>query len=400
MRAYERFLNYVKFDTASDPDCMEHPSTKKQKALSSYLADELKALGLVDVCVTKAGYTLGTLPASAGREGDPAIGFIAHIDTSPDISGKDIHARLIKNYDGGDIELCPGCVMSPAVFPHMLDHKGETMIVTDGSTLLGADDKAGIAEIVAALETIITEKRPHAALKIAFTTDEEVGRGVDCFDVPAFGASYAFTLDGGEINRYSCETFNAAAAVIDINGKNIHPGDAKNKMLNACTLAMEFDALLPAGQRPQYTSGREGFYHLNNMTACEEHAKLKYIIRDHDREKFEQKKQLVSDAALFMNRKYGDGTVAAAVTDSYYNMYEILKNYPDIEQKIVKAMRSVGLDPVSEPVRGGTDGARLSFMGLPCPNLPTGGHNYHGRYEYITVEAMDKAVDIILALIA
>lgn len=400
MRAYERFLNYVKFDTASDPECSEHPSTKKQLELSKFLAAELKDLGLNEVEVTGAGYVLATLPATAGLEDRPTVGLIAHIDTSPDISGANVNPKIIENYNGGDIELGAGYTLSPNEFPALLKHKGSSLIVTDGTTLLGADDKAGIAEIVAAVEQLIETGAPHGKIRIAFTTDEEVGRGVDCFDVKGFGADYAFTLDGGDLEYYACETFNAASAVIEIKGKNIHPGTAKGKMTNAAMLAMEYDRLLPEKERPEFTAGREGFFHLNSLTGCEENAKLKYIIRDHDREIFELRKQTAQSAADKLNEKYGDGTVTATITDSYYNMYEVLKNYPDIEGKIVAAMKAAGIEnPKAEAVRGGTDGARLSFMGLPCPNLPTGGYNYHGRFEYISIEAMDTAVNIILELL-
>lgn len=400
MKAYERLINYAKFDTTADAECLNHPSTEKQKLLSNHLAKELAEMGLCGVQVTDAGYVLASLPATEGCKERPAIGLIAHIDTSPDISGQGVKPQVFKNYDGGDVAIGHGYVLSPKEFPELASHRGKTLITTDGSTLLGADDKAGIAEIMAALDCIIAEKRPHGELKIAFTTDEEVGRGVDCFDVPAFGAQYAYTVDGGEIDRYSCETFNAAAAVIEIRGKNIHPGSALGKMINAAMVACEYDSMLPQRERPQYTSGREGFFHMNYLRGCEEEAKIKYIIRDHDRACFEERKKKAAAAADQLNLKYGEGTVTATITDSYYNMQEILKDYPQIEAKIIEAMKAAGIEnPISEPVRGGTDGSRLSFMGLPCPNLPTGGSNFHGRFEYITAEDMETAVKIILSLV-
>ena len=400
MKAYERLIAYAKYDTTADHESMTHPSTEKQRLLADALAGELLELGLKGVEVTKAAYVLAELPATPGCEKLPAIGLIAHIDTCPDISGSGVNPQLFRNYDGRDVSIGNGYLLSATEFPELAEQAGKTLITTDGSTLLGADDKAGIAEIVTALERIIDEKLPHGCLKIAFTTDEEVGRGVDCFDVPAFGADYAYTVDGGDIDKYSCETFNAAAAVIDIKGKNIHPGSALGRMINAAMLACEYDSLLPARERPQFTSGREGFYHMNYLSGCEESAKIKYIIRDHDRAAFEARKQRAAEAAEELNRKYGAGTVTATVTDRYYNMQEILKDFPAIEAKIIEAMKEAGIEnPISEPVRGGTDGSRLSFMGLPCPNLPTGGHNFHGRFEYITVEDMDTVVSIILNLV-
>ena len=400
MRAYERLLHYVTYDTASDPNCEAHPSSARQLVLSQELARELTELGLADVSVTDAGYVLATLPATAGWENKPVVGLIAHIDTSPDLSGKDVKARIVAPYDGGDVELGHGYVLSSREFPDLKKYEGQSLIVTDGTTLLGADDKAGVAEIMTALEQLLTTGAPHGTLKIAFTTDEEVGRGVDCFDVKAFGADYAYTVDGGDLDYYAIETFNAAAADIRITGRNIHPGSAKGKMINAARIACEFDSLLPAAERPEFTEGREGFFHLQNVEANEEAAHMQYIIRDHDRARFEHRKQQLQTVADLLADKYGRSVVQCRINDSYYNMYEVLKNYPDIEKKIVRAMKAAGIDaPKAEPVRGGTDGARLSFMGLPCPNLPTGGYNFHGRYEYISAEAMDTAVQLLLELV-
>lgn len=402
MTASERLIAYAKYDTASDPDSASSPSTEKQKRLSEALARELAQLGLADARTDDYGYVYASLPASKGAESATAIGLIAHVDTSPDAPGANVRPRIVKNYQGGDITLNEqqGISLSPRDYPYVEDYRGQDLIVTDGTTLLGADDKAGVAEIMTALERIISEKLPHCALKIAFTPDEEVGRGVDHFDVKGFAAPYAYTVDGGLTDSYNIETFNAASAEVIIHGRNIHPGDAKGKMRNASLIAMEFNALLPEHMRPDRTEGREGFYHLCSVSGAEEECRLRYIVRDHDRAEFERKKQRLCDIKKQLDEKYVEGTVELHVCDSYYNMREVLDNYPEIAERAVKAMKAVGVaEPKAVPVRGGTDGSRLSFMGLPCPNLPTGGRNGHSRFEFTSVQELNKVVDMLLALV-
>lgn len=400
MRAYERLLKYVKVWTTSDPESGTHPSTMRQFDLAHQLVQELKDLGLTDAHVDEHCYVYATLPATPGQESAKPLGFIAHMDTADDASGENVNPQIHPNYDGGKVVLpATGTVLDPAQFPFLTEMKGQTLITTDGSTLLGADDKAGVAEILAAAEYLKTARIKHATLKIAFTPDEEIGRGADKFDIPGFGADYAYTCDGGLIGEMEYETFNAAGATVDFKGLNIHPGSAKGKMVNAQYIAMEFQSLLPAAQKPEYTEGYEGFLHLTDMEGSVEHARLRYIIRDHDMGKFTEKKEIMAAAADFLNRKYGEGTVTLTVKDSYYNMREKIEPCFYIVERAMKAMRAVGMDAKTSPVRGGTDGARLSYEGLPCPNLCTGGDNYHGRFEYIPVEDMEKCVEMLISLL-
>lgn len=388
-----RFLRYVSFDTMSDENSPSCPSSEKQKLLGQALVAEMKALGIDDAHMDENGYVYGTLP---GDPSLPTIGLIAHMDTSPDASGADIKARIVE-YNGEDILLNEekGIYLREADYPSLKKNHGKHLIVTDGTTLLGSDDKAGIAEIMTAAERLIVQGGRHATVKIGFTPDEEIGRGADRFDVKGFGADYAYTADGGTIGEMEYENFNAAGAKVVFHGLNIHPGSAKEKMVNSMYLAMEFQSLLPAAQKPEYTEGYEGFIHLTHMEGQVEQSTLHYIIRDHDMGKFEVKKALMADAAAFLNRKYGENTVELTVQDSYYNMKTCIEPYYFVVEKAKEAMKAAGMDPVEVPIRGGTDGARLSYMGLPCPNLCTGGENYHGRFEYIPVEDMEKCVDML-----
>ena len=393
MELKERFLKYVGFDTQSDPESETYPSTAKQLILLNYLAEEMKELGLEDVEVDANGYAMGTIPATPGYEDRPVIGFISHVDTSPDMSGADIHPRIIENYDGGDICLNEQLTMTLADFPELAFFKGHTLITTDGTTLLGADDKAGVAEIMTAAEYLM--KHPevkHGRIRIGFTPDEEIGKGVDFFDVKHFGATFAYTVDGGFEGELEYENFNAASAVVTVHGRNVHPGSAKRCMVNAQLIAMEFHGMLPVHDRPEATEGYEGFSHLCAMQGEVELATLEYIIRDHDRASFEARKALFESAAAFLNAKYGAGTVEVALRDSYYNMREKIEPHMAIVEAAQQAMRDAGVTPRVVPIRGGTDGARLSYEGLPCPNLFTGGENYHGRFEYVPVEDMEAAV--------
>lgn len=394
MRAYERFLKYVRVDTTSDPArAGELPSSEGQFVLARQLVEEMRAMGIADAVVDKRCYVYGSLPATPGCKG--ALGLIAHMDTSPATSGKNVSPTLHPDYDGGDVRLPNGHVIPVATFPELKKLRGRTLITAGGDTLLGADDKAGIAEILTACEEIQREGIPHGKISIAFTPDEEIGCGADGFDVERFGAPWAYTVDGGAEGEIEYETFNAAAAKVVLHGVSVHPGSAKDIMVNACSLAMEFDSLLPARERPEFTEGREGFYHLDSMTANVERAELEYIIRDHDRGKLEERKAVVSRAADELNRRHGAGTVELTLTDSYYNMREVIEGHLHLVENAGEAIRRAGLTPLTQPVRGGTDGSRLSFMGLPCPNLGTGGYYFHGPNECITVEGMDKAVEII-----
>ena len=388
-----RFLRYVSFDTMSDENSPSCPSSEKQKLLGQALVAEMKALGIDDAHMDENGYVYGTVP---GDPSLPTIGLIAHMDTSPDASSANIKARIVE-YTGADILLNEekGIYLREADYPSLKKNHGKHLIVTDGTTLLGADDKAGIAEIMTAAERLIVQGGRHATVKIGFTPDEEIGRGADRFDVKGFGADYAYTADGGTIGEMEYENFNAAGAKVVFHGLNIHPGSAKDKMVNSMYLAMEFQSLLPAAQKPEYTEGYEGFIHLTHMEGQVEQSTLHYIIRDHDMGKFEVKKALMADAAAFLNRKYGENTVELTVQDSYYNMKTCIEPYFFVVEKAKEAMKAAGMDPVEVPIRGGTDGARLSYMGLPCPNLCTGGENYHGRFEYIPVEDMEKCVDML-----
>ena len=388
-----RFLRYVSFDTMSDENSPSCPSSEKQKLLGQALVAEMKALGIDDAHMDENGYVYGTVP---GDPSLPTIGLIAHMDTSPDASSANIKARIVE-YTGADILLNEekGIYLREADYPSLKKNHGKHLVVTDGTTLLGADDKAGIAEIMTAAERLMTQGGRHATVKIGFTPDEEIGRGADRFDVKGFGADYAYTADGGTIGEMEYENFNAAGAQVVFHGLNIHPGSAKDKMVNFMYLAMEFQSLLPAAQKPEYTEGYEGFIHLTHMEGKVEQSTLHYIIRDHDMGKFEVKKALMADAAAFLNRKYGENTVELTVQDSYYNMKTCIEPYFFVVEKAKEAMKAAGMDPVEAPIRGGTDGARLSYMGLPCPNLCTGGENYHGRFEYIPVEDMEKCVDML-----
>lgn len=394
----ERFINYAILPTNSDEHSDATPSTSKQLVLCELLASELKEAGLSDVRHSGNGYVYAKLPANTNKK-VPKIGFIAHVDTSPDMSDKNISPRVIK-YTGGDIVLNEelGIVMKLSEYPSLNKYIGEDMIVTDGTTLLGADDKAGVAEIMDMVIRLKESGQEHGDVLIGFTPDEEIGRGADKFDVPGFGADYAYTVDGGELGEIEYENFNAASAVITITGNSIHPGTAKNKMINANLIAFELNSLLPAWERPEHTDNYEGFFHLNNLEGSVEKAKMKYIIRDHDRIKFEDKKAKMTAACDFINQKYGRNIVECKITDSYYNMREIIENNYYIIDRLVKAMEDEGVKPIIKPIRGGTDGARLSFMGLPCPNISTGGENFHGKYEFITVQRLKKVSDILFRI--
>lgn len=399
MELKERFLKYVSFDTQSDENSETFPSTEKQKVLLSYLADEMRALGMTEVTMDAYGYVMGTIPASAGMENAPVIGFIAHVDTSPDMSGKDIKPRVIEDYDGTDIVLNGQLTMRVEEFPELKCFKGHTLIHTDGTTLLGADDKAGVAEIMTAAEYWMTHpEAKHGKIRIGFTPDEEVGRGVDYFDVAAFGADFAYTVDGGFEGELEYENFNAAGAKIHIQGRNVHPGYAKNKMLNAIEIACELNALLPAQERPQHTEGYEGFYHCVGFNGTVEQADLSYIIRDHDAGRFEQKKNYMWSCVDLLVKKYGQGVLSLQIKDQYYNMRKMVEPHPQVIEKAKQAMELAGVTPIVRPIRGGTDGARLSFMGLPCPNLFTGGMNFHGKFEYCSLTTMNRAWQVILNL--
>ena len=396
----DRFLRYVAIDTRSNEESETQPSEAKELNLLSLLRDELCAMG-IDAKLDEYGYVMARIPASEGVKG-PKVGFIAHVDTAPDASGKDVKPQIIKDYDGGAIELkgVPGLKLDPAEFPELLDHKGETVITTDGTTLLGADDKAGVAEIMDAVQHIVSHPEfRHGEIRIGFTPDEEIGRGVVKFDVPAFDADYAYTMDGGAVGELEFENFNAASAVVKIQGCNVHPGYAKGKMRNAILIAQEFNALLPVEQRPAFTEGYEGFYHIIDMKGSVENASITYIIRDHDREKFEERKAVIQHCADFINLRYGEGTAVAAVKDQYYNMRKEVEPHYHVVEKAVKAMEMAGIKPKIQPIRGGTDGANLSFRGLPCPNIFAGGYNFHGKMEWVPLESMQKASEVILNII-
>ncbi len=401
MESYERLLKYVTFFTASD-ECSESvPSTDRQFALANELVAELKSLGVNNAYVDDKCYVYAYLPATKGLEAVPAIGFIAHLDTAPDFNGDGCKPIIHKCYDGKDIELgAGGRTLKVSDFPHLQKLKGQTLITTDGETLLGADDKAGIADIITAVEQIISQDIPHGKICIGFTPDEEIGRGADCFDVKTFGAEYAYTVDGGAAGEIEYENFNAAAALWTINGINVHPGSAKNIMRNASLVAMEINAMLPSGEVPEKTEAYEGFYHLNEMKGCVESASLQYIIRDHSAEAFEAKLATMRLVEKLINEKYGAGTARLTIKEQYRNMAEKILPCFHIVEKAKKAMEQLGIEPVTVPIRGGTDGgARLSYMGLPCPNIGTGGFAFHGPFEHVTVEQMDKCVDIIIGIV-
>ena len=397
MELKERFLKYVGFDTQSDPESEKFPSTDKQLVLLKYLAEEMKSLGMEDVEMDSYGYVMGTVPVSPGYEDKKVIGFISHVDTSPDMNGADIRPQVIENYDGGDIRLNEELIMTLKDFPELSFFKGHTLITTDGTSLLGADDKAGVAEIMTAAEYLLTHPEiKHGKIRIGFTPDEEIGRGVDFFDVKRFGADFAYTVDGGFEGELEYENFNAAGAKIMIQGRNIHPGYAKDKMVNALQVAADLNSQLPACERPEHTEGYEGFYHLTGISGGVENATMEYIIRDHSREKFEAKKNYLLDVVDFLTKKYGEGVITLNLRDQYYNMREMVEPHPEVIDIAMKAMEEAGVTPLVRPIRGGTDGARLSYMGLPCPNLFTGGMNFHGKYEYCSLNTMQKAMRTIL----
>ncbi|MCI1639905.1 MAG: peptidase T [Bacteroidales bacterium] len=395
----DRFLRYISVDTQSNEESQTQPSTKKQLDLLKMLNTELNAMG-IDAAMDEYGYVMGTIPSNINKK-VPRIGFISHVDTAPDASGSNIKPQIIENYDGGEIPLkgVPGLALKPSEFPEMVKYKGETLITTDGTTLLGADDKAGVAEIMDAAQYIAEHPEfKHGEIKIGFTPDEEIGRGVVKFDVKKFGADYAYTFDGGEVGELEYENFNAASAVIKIQGMNVHPGYAKGKMKNAILIGMELNGLLPVEQKPEFTEGYEGFFHIVSFKGSVEEAVMSYIIRDHDRDIFESRKSMMEKCVDFINGKYGKGTATATIKDQYYNMRKEIEPHYHIVEKAVKAMEMAGIKPKIQPIRGGTDGANLSFKGLPCPNIFAGGLNFHGKMEFVPLESMEKASKVILNL--
>lgn len=397
----DRFLRYVAVDTQSDPESDSQPSAAKEFNLLKMLRDELHAMG-VEASLDEYGYVMAKIPSNCGKD-IPAVGFIAHVDTAPDASGDNIHPQIIRNYDGSDIPLkgVEGLYLKVSEFPELADYKGQTLITTDGTTLLGADDKAGVAEIMDAVQYIMAHPEfRHGDIMIGFTPDEEIGRGVAKFDVRKFGAKYAYTMDGGALGELEYENFNAAGATIRIQGRNIHPGYAKGKMLNAILIGMELNDMLPAWQRPEYTDGYDGFYHLISFKGEVETATFSYIIRDHDMDLYEQKKAYLEKCVEFINGKYGEGTASVEIKHQYYNMRKEVEPHYHIAEKAVKAMEAEGIRPKIQPIRGGTDGANLSFMGLPCPNIFAGGHNFHGKMEFVPLESMKKASKVILNIIS
>lgn len=402
-KVLERFLRYVKVDTQADDNSSTFPSTEKQKDLGRLLYRELKELGVEDSYFDEEyGYVYGKIPANDGGKNTKTIAFISHMDTSPSFSGTNVNPKLVENYDGKDIILndSENIVLSPSKFPELSDYIGKTLVTTDGTTLLGADDKAGVAEIMTMVEVLMNyDEIKHGPIAICFTPDEEIGAGVNHIDLNRLGADYAYTVDGGPLGELEYENFNAASAQCEIQGINVHPGYAKNKMKNATLIGMELEAMLPKEEKPQYTCGYEGFYHLSSIKGDEENAVLHYIIRDHDREKFEEKKEFIRGCGDFLNKKYGEGTVTLTIEDTYYNMKEKIEpEYFFLIEEAKKIMEELDIIPKIVPIRGGTDGARLSFMGLPCPNLCAGGHNFHGRYEFCCVESMEKIVQLLIML--
>ena len=395
----ERFLNYTKFDTQSAEDSDTVPSTDKQLVFAEYLKKELVREGFEDVKLDDKGYLYATLKSNMGKQKVPTIGFISHYDTSPDCSGANIKAHIVNNYDGSDILLSEGIVSSPKKFPELLKHVGEDLIVTDGHTLLGADDKAGIAEIIQAMCYLRDHKEiKHGDIRVGFNPDEEIGMGAHHFDVERFGCEWAYTMDGGDLGELEYENFNAASAKITIHGVSVHPGYAKGKMINANRLAVELASMLPADETPETTEGYEGFFHLLGMNTNTEKAQLSYIIRDHDRDKFEARKRLMAECAKNMNEKYGEGTVECEIKDQYYNMKERIEPNMHVIDIVLKAMQECGVRPKVQPIRGGTDGAQLSFKGLPCPNIFAGGVNFHGPYEFVSIQSMEKAMNVIIKI--
>ncbi|NLI71286.1 MAG: peptidase T [Bacteroidales bacterium] len=401
MNITERFLKYVSFHTTSDENSNKTPSTPGQMVFAKYLADELKSIGMKDVDLDSNGYIMATLPANTDKKNVPTIGFISHMDTSPDAVGEDIKPRIVENYDGNDILLNEKevIVLETEKYPEILQYKGQDIIVTDGTTLLGADDKAGIAEIVTAMEYLIQNPEiKHGEIRVGFTPDEEIGQGADYFDVPKFGAEWAYTMDGSQIGELEFENFNAATAKITINGLNVHPGYAKHKMKNSMRIASQFISMLPRHETPEHTEGYEGFYHLTNMEGTVETSTLSYIIRDHDRDRFERRKKEMQHLANKINAEFGENTAVVELRDQYYNMREKVEPVMHVVDLAFEAMESVGITPIVKPIRGGTDGARLSFEGLPCPNIFAGGHNFHGRFEYVPVQSMEKAMMVIVKI--
>lgn len=399
MKVTDRFLKYVKFDTESSTQTGVTPSTPGQMVLAKELKKELQEMGLEDISLDDKCYLMATLPANTSKN-IPTIGFVAHMDTSPDMSGKDVNPRIVNNYDGKDILLNKelNIVLSPNDFPEMTDYIGQDLIVTDGTTLLGADDKAGIAEILTAIQYLKDHPEiEHGKIRIGFTPDEEIGAGADYFDVEKFGCEWAYTLDGGPIGELEYENFNAAGVKINIQGRSVHPGYAKNKMVNALVIANKLISLLPANERPEHTTGYEGFFHLTNISGDIDSASMGYIVRDHDRDTFEKRKQLLLDSVEYINKLYPESTTIE-IKDQYYNMREKVEPVKHIVDLAFEAMTSVGVTPIVKPIRGGTDGARLSFMGLPCPNIFAGGHNFHGRYEFVPIQSMEKAVEVIVKI--
>ncbi len=401
MNITERFLKYVSFHTTSDENTKMTPSTPGQMVFAKYLADELKSIGMKEVTLDENGYVMATLPANTDKENVPTIGFIAHMDTSPDASGKNIKPRIIENYDGGDILLNDekAIVLETELYPEILQYIGNDIIVTDGTTLLGADDKAGIAEIVTAMEYLIAHPEiKHGKIRVGFTPDEEIGQGADHFDVEAFGAEWAYTMDGSTLGELEYENFNAAVAVVTINGLNVHPGYAKNKMKNSMRIATQFVSMLPRHETPEHTEGYEGFYHLVGMEGTVEKTTLTYIIRDHDRDKFENRKKEIQRLAKKINAEFGENTAVVELRDQYYNMREKVEPVMHIVDLAFEAMKENGIEPIVKPIRGGTDGSRLSYEGLPCPNIFAGGHNFHGRFEYLPIQNMEKAMMVIVKI--
>lgn len=398
----DRFLKYVAFDTTSDPKSETCPSTDKQRRLGEYLVEEMRGMGVEEVHMDENGYVYGALSANVVDANVPRLALIAHMDTSPDMSGTDVKARIISDYDGGEIVLNSvlGIAMSPKMFPALTAQKGKDLIVTDGTTLLGADNKAGIAEILTLAEYLIENPDvKHGPIRIAFTPDEEIGRGADLLDLKRLNADFGYTVDGGELGELEYENFNAASVNILIHGTNIHPGSAKGKMKNALLIGMELHQMLPVFENPAFTEEYEGFSHLNDFSGSVESAEMHYIVRDHDREKFEQKKALFTEIESFLNVKYGAGTVEMSITDSYYNMKEKVLPHFHLIETAKRAMEEADIEPLIVPIRGGTDGARLSYMGLPCPNLFTGGQNFHGKYEYVAVQDMEKTVEVLKGIV-
>ncbi len=399
MHAYERFLKYVTIHTTSDRSAEGTPSADRQFDLANLLVEEMKSLGIKDARVDEKCYVYGSIPATEGLENKVSLGFLAHLDTSPDFSGEGVKPQIFENYDGGEVKLKGGVTLSPELFPHLTDLKGKTLITSDGTTLLGADDKAGIAEIMTMAETILKTGVPHGKICIGFTPDEEIGSGAQDLDLAAFGADFCYTVDGGAENEVECENFNASEAFFEIIGRSVHPGDAKGRMINAALLAVRIANMLPQAETPALTSGREGFFHLHNMEGSVEKARMRIIIRDHSAERFEGRLETLRHIEKTLNEEYPAGTVKLIIKDQYRNMIEVLKDHMHLIDNAIEAMKAAGISPITPPVRGGTDGAALSFRGLPCPNLGTGGYAYHGPYEHITSEGMEAVTRVLLGIV-